>query len=58
MTFSETVVGFGGGMLLGTVCAVLLWWSTFLYRVLDPVHRGAQRDAENRAGADLLHLAR
>jgi len=23
-------------MLLGTVCAVLLWWSTFLYRVLDP----------------------
>jgi NitT/TauT family transport system permease protein len=36
VTFSETVVGFGGGMLLGTVCAVLLWWSTFLYRVLDP----------------------
>ena len=31
VTFSETVVGFGGGMLLGTVCAVLLWWSTFLY---------------------------
>ena len=36
VTFSETVVGFAGGMLLGTVCAVLLWWSTFLYRVLDP----------------------
>jgi NitT/TauT family transport system permease protein len=36
VTSSETVVGFGGGMLLGTVCAVLLWWSTFLYRVLDP----------------------
>src|ERR1700752_5365187 len=30
VTFSETVVGFGGGMLLGTVCAVLLWWSAFL----------------------------
>jgi NitT/TauT family transport system permease protein len=36
VTFSETVVGFAGGMVLGTVCAVLLWWSTFLYRVLDP----------------------
>jgi NitT/TauT family transport system permease protein len=36
VTFSETAVGFGGGMLIGTVCAVLLWWSTFLYRVLDP----------------------
>src|SRR5207302_1703724 len=36
VTFSETVVGFGGGMVLGTVCAVLLWWSAFLYSVLDP----------------------
>jgi NitT/TauT family transport system permease protein len=35
-TFSETVVGFGGGMALGIACAVLLWWSSFLYRVLDP----------------------
>jgi len=36
VTFSETVIGFGGGMLLGIACAIALWWSPFLYRVLDP----------------------
>jgi NitT/TauT family transport system permease protein len=36
VTFSETVVGFAGGMALGILCAVVLWWSAFLYRVLDP----------------------
>ncbi len=36
VTFVETVIGFAGGMLLGTLCAIALWWSTFLYRVLDP----------------------
>jgi NitT/TauT family transport system permease protein len=35
-TLTETVVGFVGGMLLGTLCAVVLWWSSYLYRVLDP----------------------
>ncbi|HEX9461364.1 MAG TPA: ABC transporter permease [Alphaproteobacteria bacterium] len=35
-TFKETVIGFAGGMALGIVCAVVLWWSSFLYRVLDP----------------------
>ncbi len=35
-TFSETVIGFVGGMAIGVVCAVLLWWSSFLYRILDP----------------------
>lgn len=32
----ETVVGFVAGTLLGTAIAVLLWWSEFLSRVLDP----------------------
>ncbi|MEA5010659.1 MAG: ABC transporter permease [Angelakisella sp.] len=32
----ETVVGFLLGTLMGTVIAVLLWWSEFLSRVLDP----------------------
>lgn len=32
----ETVVGFLLGTLLGTGIAVLLWWSPFLARVLDP----------------------
>lgn len=32
----ETVVGFVLGTLLGTVVAILLWWSPFLSRVLDP----------------------
>jgi len=36
VTFVETVVGFVGGMVLGTLCAIALWWSSFLYRILDP----------------------
>lgn len=36
VTLSETLVGFVGGMVLGTLCAVALWWSPMLYRVLDP----------------------
>jgi NitT/TauT family transport system permease protein len=35
-TFSEIVIGFCGGMALGLTCAVALWSSPFLYRVLDP----------------------
>ena len=33
---SETVIGFVSGTLLGTVFAILLWWSDFINRVLDP----------------------
>ena len=59
VTFSSTVIGFAGGMVIGhglrgRCCGC----RPFLYRVLDPVHRRAQRAAEDRAGADLLHLAR
>lgn len=32
----ETVVGFISGTILGTIVAVLLWWSDFVSRVLDP----------------------
>ena len=32
----ETVAGFLLGTLLGTAVAILLWWSSFLSRVLDP----------------------
>ena len=35
-TFSEIAIGFTGGMALGLACAVALWSSPFLYRVLDP----------------------
>ncbi|WP_438350980.1 ABC transporter permease [Paenibacillus sp. FA6] len=35
-TVGETVVGFVLGTLLGTGIAVLLWWSPFVSRVLDP----------------------
>ena len=35
-TLSEIMIGFCGGMALGLVCAVALWSSPFLYRVLDP----------------------
>lgn len=36
ITFVETIVGFSISMALGVGVAVILWWSEFLYRVLDP----------------------
>ncbi|WP_010273615.1 ABC transporter permease [Paenibacillus senegalensis] len=36
VTVLETLVGFVLGTLLGTVIAVLIWWSPFLQKVLDP----------------------
>ena len=36
VTLSETVGGFTGGMLLGLAIAVALWWSPYLYKILDP----------------------
>jgi ABC-type nitrate/sulfonate/bicarbonate transport system, permease component len=36
VTCSETIIGFVSGTLIGTFIAVLLWWSDFLCKVLDP----------------------
>jgi NitT/TauT family transport system permease protein len=36
VTCSETIIGFIFGTLLGTAIAILLWWSNFLCKVLDP----------------------
>lgn len=36
ITCIETILGFTIGTVLGTVIAVLLWWSNFVSRVLDP----------------------
>lgn len=36
VTLWETVAGFILGTLLGTAVATMLWWSSFLSRVLDP----------------------
>lgn len=36
MTVGETAVGFLLGTLIGTLLAVVIWWSPFLSRVLDP----------------------
>ena len=36
VTCLETIVGFLLGTLLGTVIAILLWWSKFLSRVIEP----------------------
>lgn len=36
ITVFETVVGFLLGTAIGTIIAILLWWSPFLSRVLDP----------------------
>jgi NitT/TauT family transport system permease protein len=35
-TIRSTMIGFVGGMLIGTGVAITLWLSPFLYRVLDP----------------------
>ncbi len=32
----ETVIGFISGTLIGTLIAIILWWSDFLSKVLDP----------------------
>ena len=32
----ETIVGFTLGTVLGTLVAIILWWSSFLAKVLDP----------------------
>ncbi|MGE5560616.1 MAG: ABC transporter permease [Chloroflexota bacterium] len=35
-TVAETIAGFTGGTVLGVLVAIMLWWSDFLSRVLDP----------------------
>jgi NitT/TauT family transport system permease protein len=35
-TVGETVIGFTAGTIGGIILAVLLWWSSFLSRVMDP----------------------
>ncbi|MEW9698869.1 ABC transporter permease [Paenibacillus sp. SI8] len=35
-TVLETIIGFALGTLFGTALAVVIWWSPFLSRVLDP----------------------
>lgn len=36
ISLMETIVGFIGGTVLGIIVAVLLWWSDFMAKVLDP----------------------
>jgi NitT/TauT family transport system permease protein len=36
ITVFETVVGFLSGTILGTAIAIVLWWSDFIAKVLDP----------------------
>lgn len=36
VTFVETMLGFAAGAILGVLVAILLWWSPFVARVLDP----------------------
>ncbi|MEG1256165.1 ABC transporter permease [Clostridium sp.] len=36
ITCYETIIGFTLGTLLGTLIAIMLWWSDFLCKVLDP----------------------
>lgn len=36
VTIYETIVGFLSGTILGTLIAIILWWSDFIAKVLDP----------------------
>ena len=36
VTVYETILGFGIGILLGTLIAIVLWWSNFLSKVFEP----------------------
>ncbi len=36
VTIYETIIGFLSGTILGTLIAIVLWWSDFTARVLDP----------------------
>ncbi|HOS70386.1 MAG TPA: ABC transporter permease [Bacillota bacterium] len=36
VTIYETIIGFISGTVLGTLVAIVLWWSNFTARVLDP----------------------
>ena len=36
VTIYETILGFGIGIILGLVIAIILWWSNFLSKVLEP----------------------
>lgn len=36
ISLMETIIGFIAGTILGIIVAVLLWWSEFLAKVLDP----------------------
>ena len=36
ITVLETIIGFLSGTILGTLIAIMLWWSEFVAKVLDP----------------------
>lgn len=36
VTVYETLIGFSIGILLGLIIAIILWWSNFLCKVIDP----------------------
>ncbi len=36
VTVYETIIGFGIGIILGVIIAVILWWSKFICKVFDP----------------------
>ncbi len=51
-TLSATLVGFTLSMVIGIIVAAALWWSDFLYKVLDPARQPARA---GQAGPGLAH---
>lgn len=36
ITLIENIIGFSSGTILGTIIAILLWWSDYLFNLLEP----------------------
>lgn len=35
-TIYETIISFGIGTIIGILMAIILWWNSFIYKVIDP----------------------
>lgn len=55
-TLSATLVGFTLSMVIGIVVAAALWWSDFLYKVLDYRRTTEQLQVQTRCGDDDVGL--
>ncbi|MFW5998296.1 MAG: ABC transporter permease [bacterium] len=36
ITLTENIIGFTGGTIIGIIVSIILWWSNFLYEIVEP----------------------